>query len=60
MRERIVMSCVWFFCLGGLGIFFPYFSLYLRENAGLTGTQVGVVLTMVPLVGTAEIGRAHV
>ena len=53
MRERIVMSCVWFFCLGGLGIFFPYFSLYLRENAGLTGTQVGVVLTMVPLVGTA-------
>jgi len=46
------MSCVWFFCLGGLGLFFPYFSLYLRENAGLSGSQVGVVLAMLPLVGT--------
>jgi len=53
MRDRLVMSCVWFFCLGGLGIFFPYFSLYLRENAGLSGSQVGVVLAMLPLVGTA-------
>jgi PPP family 3-phenylpropionic acid transporter len=47
------MSCVWFFCLGGLGIFFPFFSLYLRENAGLSGSQVGVVLAVLPLVGTA-------
>jgi PPP family 3-phenylpropionic acid transporter len=45
------MSCVWFFCLGGLGIFFPFFSLYLRENAGLSGSQVGVVLSLLPLVG---------
>jgi PPP family 3-phenylpropionic acid transporter len=45
------MSCVWFFCLGGLGIFFPYFSLYLRENAALSGTQVGIVLAMLPLAG---------
>jgi PPP family 3-phenylpropionic acid transporter len=46
------MSCVWFFCLGGLGIFFPFFSLYLRENAGLSGPQMGLVLSMLPLVGT--------
>ena len=52
MSGRFAMSCVWFFCLGGLGLFFPYFSLYLRENAGLSGSQVGVVLAMVPLVGT--------
>ena len=52
MPGRFAMSCVWFFCLGGLGLFFPYFSLYLRENAGLSGTQVGVVLAMLPLVGT--------
>ena len=52
MSGRFAMSCVWFFCLGGLGLFFPYFSLYLRENAGLSGTQVGVVLAMLPLVGT--------
>jgi PPP family 3-phenylpropionic acid transporter len=46
------MSCVWFFCLGGLGIFFPFFSLYLRENAGLSGSQMGLVLSMLPLIGT--------
>jgi PPP family 3-phenylpropionic acid transporter len=46
------MSCVWFFCLGGLGIFFPFYSLYLRENAGLSGSQVGVVISMLPLIGT--------
>lgn len=52
MSGRFAMSCVWFFCLGGLGLFFPYFSLYLRENAGLSGSQVGVVLALIPLVGT--------
>jgi len=47
------ISFIWFFCLGGLGIFFPFFSLYLHENAGLTGTQLGVVLAVMPLVGIA-------
>jgi PPP family 3-phenylpropionic acid transporter len=52
MSGRVAMSCVWLFCLGGLGLFFPYFSLYLRENGGLSGSQVGVVLALIPLVGT--------
>lgn len=45
------LALFWFIYMGALGIFFPYYSLYLRENAGLTGTQVGVVLAMVPLAG---------
>lgn len=28
----------------------PYFALYLREDAGLSGTQVGAVLAIMPLV----------
>jgi PPP family 3-phenylpropionic acid transporter len=36
--------------MGAVGIFFPYFSLYLKENAGLTGTQLGWILATVPLV----------
>jgi len=52
MSGRVAMSCVWFFCLGGIGIFFPFYSLYLRENAGLSGSQMGLVLSMLPLVGT--------
>lgn len=34
-----------------MGIFFPYYGIYLRENAGLSGTELGLVLAMVPLVG---------
>ncbi len=37
--------------MGALGIFFPYYGLYLRENAGLSGIQLGWVLAMMPLVG---------
>jgi PPP family 3-phenylpropionic acid transporter len=47
----LAISLVWFFALGGLGTFFPFYSLYLRENLGLTGTQVGLVLSTLPLVG---------
>lgn len=45
------MSVVWFFVLGGLGTFFPFYSLYLRENLALSGSQVGLVLSVLPLVG---------
>ena len=51
MRRAAPLALFWFFYFGALGIFFPYYSLYLRENAGLTGTQVGLVLAMLPLVG---------
>jgi predicted MFS family arabinose efflux permease len=44
------ISLVWFFSLGGLGIFFPYFSMYLHENAGLSGTELGAVLAVLPAV----------
>jgi PPP family 3-phenylpropionic acid transporter len=45
------MSTTWFFCLAGLGVFFPFYSLYLHENAGLDATQVGMVYAVLPLVG---------
>lgn len=45
------MSLVWFLCLGALGLFFPYFALYLSENLALPGTQVGMVLACLPLMG---------
>lgn len=50
-QQGFSLGLFWFIYMGALGIFFPYYSLYLRENAGLTGTQVGVVLSMVPLAG---------
>jgi PPP family 3-phenylpropionic acid transporter len=50
MRRSIPLTLFWFVHMGSLGIFFPYFSLYLKENAGLSGTQLGWILAIVPLV----------
>jgi PPP family 3-phenylpropionic acid transporter len=51
MWHSIPLTLFWFVYFGSLGIFFPYFTLYLRENAGLSGTQVGLILAISPLVG---------
>jgi len=47
---RPALSLYWFLYLAALRILFPFFSLYLSDNAGLSGTEVGVVVTMSPLV----------
>ena len=51
MWRTVPLALFWFIYMGASGIFFPYYSLYLRENAELTGTQVGLVLSMLPFVG---------
>lgn len=43
-----IISLHWYFALGALGVFFPFYSLYLRENAGLSGTEVGLVMAAMP------------
>ncbi|MEE8580165.1 MAG: MFS transporter [Myxococcota bacterium] len=45
------LCLVWYFILGGLGLFFPFYSLYLRENVGLSGAQTGMVMAIPPLLG---------
>lgn len=51
MWRSIPLTLFWFTYFGSLGIFYPLFTLYLRENAGLTGSQVGIVLAISPLIG---------
>src|ERR1700746_2851950 len=46
----IALSLYWFLYFGALGLLFPFFSLYLSENAGLSATEVGTVVSMSPLV----------
>lgn len=48
---RLRLSAFWYFYLAALGIFFPYYSLYLSRELRLTGTQVGLVLAAIPLMG---------
>ena len=45
------VATFWFLYMAGLGLVFPFQALWLRENAGLTGTQLGIVLAMRPLMG---------
>ena len=48
---RFRLSFFWLLYMMGLGLFFPYFGLYLQRERQLSGTQVGLVLAMLPLVG---------
>lgn len=41
----------WMLYMAGLGLVFPYQTLYFHENAALTGTQLGLVLAARPLMG---------
>lgn len=50
MQARL--SLYWLLAVAALGAFFPYLSLYLRENRGLSGTQVGSLFALMPLMGT--------
>ena len=41
----------WFVMTAALGVYFPYFSLYLKESLGFRGAQVGALFAVPPLVG---------
>lgn len=41
----------WFLYMAGLGVIFPYLSLYFQQNAGLSGSQLGMAMAMHPLMG---------
>lgn len=47
----VPISAFWFLYMAGLGVIFPYLSLYFQQNAGLSGTQLGLALAMHPLMG---------
>lgn len=45
------LCAFWFAYMGSLGMFFPFYGLYLGTQAGLSAVEVGAVLSMLPLVG---------
>ena len=50
-RLIIVLSIFWGTLFGALGIFFPYYSLYLKQELSLSGQQVGAAMGVFFLVG---------
>lgn len=45
------LATFWLLYLAGLGLVFPYQTLYFRENVGLSGAQLGLLLGIRPLMG---------
>ena len=41
MFRSLPLTLFWFVYMGSVGIVLPYYSLYLKENAGLSGTELG-------------------
>jgi len=42
---------VWFLYMAGFGLYFPYWSRYLTENAGLAPGEAGIVIGSLSLMG---------
>ena len=42
MFRSLPLTLFWFVYMGSVGIVLPYYSLYLKENAGLSGIGIGL------------------
>ncbi|HKJ24684.1 MAG TPA: MFS transporter [Myxococcota bacterium] len=51
LRTQTRLALVWFLYMAGFGLYFPYWSLYLKENAGLAPGETGVVIASLSLMG---------
>ena len=45
------IATFWFLYMAGMGLVFPFQAIWFRENAGLSGAQLGMVLAMRPIMG---------
>jgi PPP family 3-phenylpropionic acid transporter len=50
MKNLWRLRLLYFFFYASIGVFFPFINVYYRE-LGLTGTQIGLINTLAPLVG---------
>lgn len=53
-RRGLAHGAYWLLVMAPMGLMLPYFALYLRDDAGLGGTRVGMVLAVMPLVATVS------
>ncbi|MCX5740399.1 MAG: MFS transporter [Proteobacteria bacterium] len=50
-RRALPLAAYWALSMAPFGLSLPYLALYLRENAQLTGAQIGAVFAVMPAVG---------
>lgn len=49
--RAVPLAAYWALAMAPFGLTLPYWGLYLRENAGLSGAEVGAVFAVIPAVG---------
>jgi PPP family 3-phenylpropionic acid transporter len=49
-RGLLIGKLLYFFLYAGLGIFIPFLNVYYRETLLLSGTQIGLINTLGPLI----------
>jgi PPP family 3-phenylpropionic acid transporter len=50
-RRALPLAAYWALSMAPFGLSLPYLALYLRENAQLSGAQIGAVFAVMPAVG---------
>lgn len=50
-RRAVPLAAYWALGMAPFGLTLPYLGLYLRENADLSGAQIGAVFAVTPAVG---------
>ena len=50
-RRALPLAAYWALGMAPFGLSLPYLALYLRENAQLSGAQLGIVFAVIPAVG---------
>ncbi|WP_349408212.1 MFS transporter [Pseudalkalibacillus sp. SCS-8] len=49
-KTSVNISLFYFFIFFGFGTLFPLLSVYLKQEVGLTGTQIGIIMSVSPVV----------
>ncbi|MCB1032489.1 MAG: MFS transporter [Acidobacteria bacterium] len=49
MASRFQLAVFWLLYMAGMGVFFPFCSLYLKQRLGFSPSEVGVLMAAVPL-----------
>lgn len=57
MRDRysLTFKLFYFIFIGSVGAFTPYINVYLENNMGLTGTQIGLITSLSLILGVCVI-----
>ena len=50
MKENKKLNVYYFLYLGGLGAYYTFLSVYLERELGYSGTQIGLVLAIAPII----------